>query len=160
MSSTNSSSPSPSSNTGPGSGFGSFPGIQNYIGPPLMAAFIQALESGVIINQAITFIGRTMANRGRLSPNSHYRNNGSSKHSPSPHRSSPTVRIGERGIMKFIAIFALAMAMTQTASSFYGSWFALVTNFGNWVVAINLYWPAKLQSIMVRDSNSLQILLI
>lgn len=145
MSSTNSS----SSNAGLGSGFGAFPGIQNYIGPPLLAAFLQALQTGVIINQAITFIGRTMANRGRLSPNAPYRNNGSSKHSPSPYRSSPTVRIGERDIMKFIAIFSLAMAMTQTASTFYASWFALVTNFGNWVAAINVYWPAKLQSIIV-----------
>ena len=71
MSAANSSS---SDTSGLGSGFGAFPGIQNFVGPPLLGAFFQALETGVIINQAITFFGHTTINRARSSSPASYQN--------------------------------------------------------------------------------------
>ena len=142
---------SSSSDTGLGSGFRAFPGIQNFIGPPLLGAFFQALETGVIINQAITFFGHTTINRARSSSPASYQNgHKKAKVLPLSRRSSSTARVGERGVMKVVAAFALLVSMLQTALSFYNSWHALVANFGNWVQAIAVRWPAKIQPAMVR----------
>lgn len=128
-----------------------FPGIQNYIGPNVLSALIQALEMGIIINQAITFIGHTMVYKplrpGHSSPGT--------KSRQSLQRSGPAVRIGERGIVKCVAIFALIVSIFETAASFLASWNSVVVNFGNWSQAINVQWQAKIQSIIVSINSSI-----
>lgn len=127
-----------------------FPGIQNYIGPNVLSALVQALEMGIIINQAITFIGHAMVYkplRGHSSPGTRSRQ--------SLQRSDPAVHIGERGIVKCVAIFALIISIFETAASFLASWNSVVVNFGNWSQAVNVQWQAKIQSITVSIHSSI-----
>ena len=121
--------------------------LNSYLGPALLCALIQALEMGVIINQAITFVGHTMVYNVRLSESP---DSSGAKHSLP--RSDLTPRMGERGIWKVVAFFALAVSIFQTACSFESSWGAFVANFGHWTNATAVHWPQRIQSLIVFES--------
>lgn len=135
------------------SNLATFPGIQNYIGPGLVTVLLNALETGIIINQAITFWehASTSSAHGTHVNDRCYEGDKIGRSYQSS--SGATRRSGEQRVVKGIALFVLIISIAQTTMSFYDAWTTLVGSFGDWVGAIEVHWPSKIQPVVVRSNH-------
>ncbi|KAI5117802.1 hypothetical protein M0805_004562 [Coniferiporia weirii] len=109
--------------------------IKNFLGPNLIALFVQCVESGLIIGQAITFWS-CVDSQARLSQPE-------TDHGPRQQR-----RTSGRMLVKVAVVYVIIMSLLQTAISSKNAWQAVVLDFGNYSGAVQVHWLTKVQQFV------------
>ncbi|KLO13106.1 hypothetical protein SCHPADRAFT_383380 [Schizopora paradoxa] len=91
----------------------------DFLGPIVAGAIIQAIELGIIVNQALQFFSRIAAGKK------------------------------ESRYVVATAIITLMIMMLQTSLIFSNLYRVVVKNFGNWVTVINVNWMFKVDPLLM-----------